>query len=137
MSAVTFDVQIEAETDCELYIIPSSAFAILMNANIFVENFAYKSMTERFSDVVAAMERMFFMSLRQRIAAFLLDEAAAQRQDCLSLTQEQLARAIGSAREAVSRNLKQMGSEGLIQVSRGQICILNKPALYAAVQQQK
>ena len=60
MSAVTFDVQIEAETDCELYIIPSSAFAILMNANIFVENFAYKSMTERFSDVVAAMERMFF-----------------------------------------------------------------------------
>ena len=24
-----------------------------------------------------------------------------------------------------------------IQVSRGQICILNKPALYAAVQQQK
>lgn len=137
MSAVTFDVQIEAETDCELYIIPSSAFAILMNANIFVENFAYKSMTERFSDVVAAMERMFFMSLRQRIAAFLLDEAAAQRQDCLSLTQEQLARAIGSAREAVSRNLKQMDSEGLIQVSRGQICILNKPALYAAVQQQK
>lgn len=130
MASITFDVQIEAETDCELYVIPSSAFSVLMDGNIYVENFAYKSVTERFSDVVSAMERMFFLSLRQRIAAFLLDEAAARKTASLSLTQEQLARAIGSAREAVSRNLKQMASEGLLRVSRGSIAILDRKKLY-------
>lgn len=133
MASITFDVQIEAETDCELYVIPSSAFSVLMDGNIYVENFSYKSVTERFSDVVAAMERMFFLSLRQRIAAFLLDEAAAQKTASLSLTQEQLARAIGSAREAVGRNLKQMASEGLIKVSRGSLSVLDRKGLYQVI----
>ena len=46
------------------------------------------------------------MTLTQRIAAFLLDEAADTGSDELALTQEAIARSIGSAREAVSRSLK-------------------------------
>lgn len=46
------------------------------------------------------------MTLPQRIAAFLLDEAADTSSDELTLTQEAIARSIGSAREAVSRSLK-------------------------------
>lgn len=46
------------------------------------------------------------MTLTQRIAAFLLDEAADTGSDELTLTQEAIARSIGSAREAVSRSLK-------------------------------
>ena len=40
LSAITFDVQIEAETDCDVLLIPSAVFQSLMKNNIYVENFA-------------------------------------------------------------------------------------------------
>lgn len=130
LSAVTFDVQIDAETDCEVLIIPAAVFSQLMKQNIYVENFAYKLTTEHFSDVISGIERTFFLNLPQRIAAFLLDEAAENNSDFLSVTQENLARSIGSAREAVSRALKQLSKDGYIEVSRGGIRLINKTRLY-------
>lgn len=130
LSSITFEVEIDAETDCDLYLIPAAVFSDVMKRNIYVENFSYRLITERFSDMVAAVERMFFLTLKQRIAAFLIDESAAQHTEDLVLTQEQLARAIGSAREAVSRNLKQLSSCGCIEVSRGTIRILDRKKLY-------
>lgn len=130
LSAITFDVQIDAETDCELLLIPSSVFSSLMQNNIYVENYIYRLTAERFSDVITAVQRMFFMTLEQRIAAFLIDESASSGALSLALTQEQLARSIGSAREAVSRQLKQMAKDNLLEVSRGEIRILNKSRLY-------
>ncbi|MDO4602491.1 MAG: Crp/Fnr family transcriptional regulator [Eubacteriales bacterium] len=130
LSAITFDVQIDAETDCELLLLPAPVFSRLMKNNIYLESFIYKLTAEHFSDVISGIERTFFLSLPQRIAAFLLDEAAETGSDILPLTKESLARSIGSAREAVSRALKQMASEGCIEVSRGNISIRNKSRLY-------
>ena len=135
LSAITFDVQIDAETDCDLLIIPTALFAGLMSHNLYVENYVYRNSSERLSDLIQAVERMFFLTLRQRIAAFLIDESATNGTDRLTLTQEQLARAIGSAREAVSRSLKQLAQSGSIEVSRGGIRILNKSLLYAELEQ--
>lgn len=134
LSAITFDVQIDAETDCDLIIIPTSLFSDLMSRNLYVENYVYRSSTERLSDLIQAVERMFFLTLRQRVAAFLIDESSSTGIDHVTLTQEQLAKAIGSAREAVSRILKQLSANGSIEVSRGGIRILNKSLLYAELQ---
>lgn len=137
LSAMTFDVQIDAETDCEVVIIPSPVFAQLVDNNLYVENFVYRSSTERLSDLIQAVERMFFMTLRQRVAAFLIDESASSGKTTLCLTQEQLARAIGSAREAVSRILKQLSQTGSIEVSRGGIRILDKAMLYRELSEKE
>ncbi len=137
LSAMTFDVQIDAETDCDLIIIPTPVFAQLVDENLYVENFVYRSSTERLSDLIQAVERMFFMTLRQRVAAFLIDESASSGDSTLSLTQEQLARAIGSAREAVSRTLKQLAQTGSIEVSRGGIHILDKSMLYRELSEKE
>lgn len=134
LSAITFDVQIDAETDCDLIIIPTSLFSDLMSHNLYVENYVYRSSTEHLSDLIQAVERMFFLTLRQRVAAFLIDESSSTGSDHVTLTQEQLAKAIGSAREAVSRILKQLSANGSIEVSRGGIRILNKSLLYAELQ---
>lgn len=134
LSAITFDVQIDAETDCDLIIIPTSLFSDLMSRNLYVENYVYRSSTERLSDLIQAVERMFFLTLRQRVAAFLIDESSSTGSYHVTLTQEQLAKAIGSAREAVSRILKQLSANGSIEVSRGGIRILNKSLLYAELQ---
>lgn len=130
LSAITFDVQIDAETDCDVLLLPAAIFSKLMEQNIYVENFFYKMTTEHFSDVISGIERTFFLSLPQRIAAFLLDESAEAGSENLSITQENLARSIGSAREAVSRALKQLSQEGCIELSRGGISLRDKGKLY-------
>ena len=130
LSSITFDVQIDAETDCDILLLPAVVFSRLMKNNIYLENFIYKLTSEHFSDVISGIERTFFMTLPQRIAAFLLDEAAQTGSDDLILTQESIARSIGSARDAVSRSLKKMSKDGSIEISRGEIRILNKSRLY-------
>lgn len=129
--AVTFDVQVQAETDCEADVLPAGVFGALMRENLRLENLVYRLMTERFSDVVNALQRMYFMTLRQRVAAFLSDETARTGSPELALTQERLAQAIGSAREAVNRCLKQMEKEGLVRLERGGLTVLDAGALRA------
>lgn len=130
LSAITFDVQIDAETDCDMLLIPTGTYAELAKQNIYVENYSYRLTTERFSDVMAAVQQMFFMTLEQRLAAFLIDESLYSHSNELNLTHEQIARAIGSAREVVSRTLKSLASAGYIEVYRGGVRILDKNGLY-------
>ena len=129
---ITFDVEIEAEADCEShYLIPAPVFfAALAADNIYVENFACKIATERFSSVVEALQQIMFLSLTQRVAALLIDESAQRKDDSIHVTHEEIAKAIGSAREAVSRTLKQMVKKGDISLFRGGIRIENKSSLY-------
>ena len=61
----------------------------------------------------------------------LLPEAARLESDEIRITQEPIARHIGSAREAVTRTLKQMAREGLVEVFRGGIRLADRRALYA------
>ena len=130
LDAVTFEVHIDAEEASEVILIPTAVFSALSDENIYVENFSYKKVAERFSDVISAIERMLFMSLEQRLAAFLVDESAQSGQSEIPLTHEQIARAIGSAREAVSRILKQMSTGGSIQLHRGGVRIADKAMLH-------
>ena len=119
LGGMTFEAHIDAETDMEAWLIPSGIYRRLKEQNIYVENFTYEKTVEKFRDVMWAMEQILFMSLEERIAIFLIDETERRKSLELKITQEQIARYIGSAREAVSRVLKEFQKEGLIEQSRG------------------
>lgn len=129
INSITFDVHIDAECDTDVYLINIGAFSKLCNQNVYVENFAYKNTNERFSDVMWAMEQILFMSFDKRLAIFLLDEITKTNSNDLHLTQEQIAKYIGSAREVVSRMLKVFQSEGILEQSRGSIHIVDREKL--------
>lgn len=129
LNNITFDVHIDAESKTDAYLINIGTFSILSNQNVYVENFAYRNTIERFSDVMWAMEQILFMSLDKRLAIFLLDEIAKANSTELHITQEQIAKYIGSAREVVSRMLKVFQSEGILEQSRGSIHITDKEKL--------
>ena len=133
LSNITFDVQVCAETDCDVVLIPSSVFSKLAQHNIYAENFSYKVATERFSDVMWAMQQILFMSFDKRLAIFLADEAARTETTSLRLTHEQIARYTGSAREVVSRMLKYFAEEGIVSLSRGEIKIIDKEKLRSLI----
>lgn len=133
LSSITFDVDIEAEVDTDIFLINIQAFSKLTNQNVYVENFAYKNAIERFSDVMWSMEQILFMRFDKRLAIFLLDEMAKNNSYELNLTQEQIAKYVGSAREVVSRMLKVFQSQGILEQSRGLIRILNRDKLMALI----
>lgn len=129
LETITFDVYIDAEEKSEVYIINANIFSSLIEQNIYVENFALKIATERFSDVMWAMQQILFMSFDRRLAVFLLDETAKNNDNTIKLTHEQIAKYMGSAREVVSRMLKYFSTEGFVEYSRSDIKVLNKNGL--------
>lgn len=129
LNNITFDVTIEAEEDCEALLLNVRMFQKLMASNVYVENFSYKSTIDRFSDVMWTMEQILFMSFDQRLSVFLLDESSKTKSDTINLTHAQIAKYMGSAREVVSRMLKRFEADGLVQLTRGGIVILDKKRL--------
>lgn len=130
---INFDVHIDAETDCEILLINSTAFSEVSRKNIYVECFTYKLATDRFADVMLVMQQILFMSFDRRLAIFLWDELSknAPGNSTVSLTHEQVAKYTGSAREVVTRMLKYFANEGIVELSRGGIKIIDKQRLRA------
>ncbi len=129
LDAITFDVFIDADKDSECYSISGPAFAAVSKRNPCIKIFALEIAVSRFSDVMWVMQQILFMSMDKRLAIFLLDESARTNSDLILLTHEQIARYIGSAREVVSRMLKYFSNEGIVEVSRKGIKILNRKHL--------
>jgi CRP/FNR family transcriptional regulator len=129
LQSITFDVFVDAEEDCEVYIIDGNVFKKISSENLFVENFALNSAVERFSEIMWVMQQILFMSFDKRLAIFLLDESSKIGSSNIRLTHEQIARYMGSAREVVSRMLKYFSSEEIVELYRGEIRIINKNKL--------
>ena len=116
--------------------ISAPAFSRLMKENIYVEAFAYKTASLRFSDVMWTMQQILFMRFDQRLAVFLLEESAARDTDVLKITHEQIAKLVGSAREVVTRMLNYFAEEGWVTLSRGKIAVKDRDALKSLLQQR-
>lgn len=129
LSSVTFDVFVDAEEDSECCVISGFAFAAVSERNPDIRIFALETAVSRFSDVMWVMQQILFMSMDKRLAIFLFDESARIGSDTIALTHGQIARYMGSAREVVSRMLKYFASEGIVEVSRGGVTILDKKRL--------
>ena len=130
LPALPFDIQIDAETDSEVYLLPTGVLRQIMEKNLHLENFIYKKINESFSDIIAAIQKILFASLEQRLTGFLLDESGGSEDGKIYMTQEQIAKAIGSAREAVSRTLKVLVKEGCVELFRGGVAVLDRKQLY-------
>ena len=129
ISQISFDTQMTARQDTEVLIIPPNITALLKEQNISVRCFLYEQATERFSEVMWAMQQILFKGLDQRLAAFLVEECERTNSNTVRMTHEQIARNISSAREAVARMLKQFAQDGLVELKRGEIIIKDTDGL--------
>lgn len=83
----------------------------------------------RYSQVVRVLQQMLFRRLDQRVADYLVERCQATGSMELRVTQDELARDINSAREAVTRVLRRLANEGLVEVKRGRILVLDVDGL--------
>lgn len=129
LDSITFDVMVDAEEQSECFILSGKIFLEISQRNINVKAYALEIAVERFSDVMWVMQQILFMSFDRRLAIFLNDEISKNGSGIVDLSNEQIAKYIGSAREVVSRMMKYFKNEGIAERTREGIVILDKHKL--------
>ena len=123
ISQITFDTQMAAQRETEVLLIPAGIIAAIKEQNLSVRCFLYELATQRFSDVMWAMQQILFKGLDRRLAGFLLEESTRTGSLTIRMTHEQIAQHISSAREAVARMLKSFAEDGFVELKRGAITL--------------
>lgn len=116
-----------AESDVRAVLVPRGLFLDLMNRSEWFRHVVFKSFGERIADITRVLEQVAFVKVEQRLARQLL--ASANPNGVVDQTHQELAVAIGSAREVVSRRLEGFARRGLVALDRGQINILDRKGL--------
>lgn len=129
MKNITFDIFLEAEKETEAYLIPTGVYEEVSKQSIEASDYTNQILSSRFSDVMWIMEQVLFMSFDKRLALFLLEQSAMENSETFYMTQDVIARHLGSAREVVSRMLKYFSDEGYVKLARGKISIINENKL--------
>ena len=131
LRSAQFDVTIEAERDTELWVIPAETYRKIMEESAPAANYTNEIMAARFSEVMWLVEQIMWKSMDKRVAAFLLEEASVEGTKQLTITHETIANHLGTHREVVTRMLRYFQSEGMVQLSRGRVELLDEAKLKA------
>ena len=131
LRSLQFDVTIQAEKDTELWVIPTEIYQRIMAQSAPLSNYTNEIMAARFSEVMWLLEQVMWKSMDRRVAGFLLEEAAIEGGNRLSITHEAIANHLGTHREVVTRMLRYLQSEGMVRLSRGAVELLDEKRLSA------
>ncbi|GFE65517.1 Crp/Fnr family transcriptional regulator [Litoreibacter roseus] len=116
-----------AETDIEAILIPRDDFDALMAISKAFRAFVFEAYSKRITDLFLVIEEIAFKRMDIRLAQKLLDLKDAEH--TLHLTHQQLAVELGTAREVISRQLKEFERRGWLSLSRGAIELHDMPAM--------
>lgn len=126
---LNFSISLNIENDSELVIIPTKIFEGINEHNIDVKSFTLNLVSSRFTDVMWVLQQYVFQGMAKRLANALLEQSTLNDTEILSITHDELARDLGSAREVITRLLKQFSDDGYVSLRRGKIKIIDMKAL--------
>lgn len=115
------------DEDSEVLVIPAALTDRLMDEDKCFRKVVLESYGQRLTSLLMVIEEVAFRRLDQRLAERLVER---QRNGQLSATHQDLAVELGTAREVVSRLLKEFERRGLVALERGLITLLNIKELH-------
>lgn len=113
-------------TEVTAVMIPRTDFLALMEGSAGFRHFVFAAFAARMQGMMHLLERVAFQRIESRLASTLLDRA---EDGAVRATHQDLATAIGSAREVVSRRLDAFARAGLVATERGAVILLDRAAL--------
>jgi CRP/FNR family transcriptional regulator len=123
-----------AETEVQAFAIPKAQFEQALNHSEALRRFVFDSYGSRLSSLIALVQQVAFERIELRLAKYLAEQSGERIE--LQLTHQQLAIELGSAREVVSRQLKQFEQQGWIELGRGSIKVIDLVALRRLAEQR-
>jgi CRP/FNR family transcriptional regulator, cyclic AMP receptor protein len=122
------DVGAQAVVDSAVLMFSAAVLRAIASEDARVAWPLAQEVTSLLYGVLDAFAGSAFGSVRQRVARHLLDLATARQRDSLlvvEVSQQDLADAVGSAREVVARTLAELRSAGLIRTGRKGIVLVD------------
>lgn len=129
MNGMDVELDMEMETDCVIYTISKKAYRRLYDECGAVKDYTMEMISEKFSDIMWLFNQFVFSNVASRVAGALLEHRGLEGSDVIAVTHEMLARDAGTAREVVTRILRQFQSDGLVKLTRGKIEITDAAGL--------
>ena len=126
MQGTDYDAEAVTETEVSALLIPKQAFDEMMNASGAFRQFIFSSFSTRLNELLGLVNEVAFGHVDRRLAAWLLAHA---RGGHIAATHQAIASELGTAREVVSRLLKELERRGLVSLTRGDVSITDEAGL--------
>ena len=127
LSQKSFPAVATVEKEAEAVMIPSDTFRDWVRRYDLWREFVFELLSQRLSSVMAIVEEVAFRRMDTRLASLLVERSL--RSDLISITHQEIAAELGSSREVISRLLEDFSAQGVLEVSRGSLKIVDKEAL--------
>ncbi len=115
------------ETDVDAILIPASVFQQTVQHSADFRRFVFASFGGHLGSLISLVTEVAFGKIHSRLAKHLLDHSDSDGH--LIITHQQLATELGTAREVVSRQLKEFERHGQVELHRGSIHIADRESL--------
>jgi CRP/FNR family transcriptional regulator len=117
-------VKAVAEKDSEVLMIPIDKLDQLIKEFPEWIGYIFGIYYSRFEELLEVVNELTFKKMDERLLSYLQKKKAAIGSYTLSITHEQIANDLGTARVVISRLLKQLEKEELIELGRNKITLL-------------
>jgi CRP/FNR family transcriptional regulator len=124
------NAQVEAST--EAVILRPEVFREGVRSDDALREFVFASTAQRMVDVISLIDEIAFRRMDARLEDLLLQRFS--RQQTIATTHELIASELGSAREVISRLLKDLEQRGAIALGRGHIELRDRTKLGGPVE---
>lgn len=115
-----------AEDAVTVVMLPPGLFNEMMRDDDAFRHWVFALFSERLSGMMELVEAVAFQRLDRRLASQLIASGPV-----VHITQQKLADDLGTVREIIGRVLRNFEDRGLVELSRSQIRILDRPGLEA------
>lgn len=120
----TSKVKAVAEEESEVLFIPVDKIHDLIREHPEWLNYIFQIYHKRFIELLNVVDAVAFKKMDERLLQFLKKRCKVMGTDSLTMTHDQLAQELGTAREVISRLLKKMEAEGIVKLGRNKITLL-------------
>lgn len=113
-----------AEEDTECIAVPVTKIDDWMKRHDSWKNFVLTTYSERFNELLNTIDSVVFQRLDQRLLEYLNEKTKAAGRRDLKITHQEVAYDLYSSREVISRLLKQLEKQGVIELGRNRISLM-------------
>ena len=132
LAGIPYPADAIIEEDTQALLMPVHQFNDLVNDSEALRSFVCRHMTQRLALLMTLIEEVTFKRMDRRLIEFILHNTSYGKDSVLK-THEEIGLELGTAREVISRLLKDFEKENWISVGRGKITVLDRSILKKAV----
>ncbi len=120
----TSKVKAEVEEDAEILFLPVDKVSLFIKEYPEWLDYIFRLYHKRFEELLEIINAIAFKKVDERLMSLLRKKSELTRSKVISITHEQLANELGTARVVVSRLLKQLEENGDVQLGRHKITLM-------------